>query len=69
LSVILSLKNLGAYAQINEAYNQSVPKRNSKPGLMDRKLDRKTEPNIWRYYRIYKQYKRHVGTLTKVAQA
>lgn len=34
--------------QINEAYNQLVPKRNTRPVLIERKqVDKKIAPTIW----------------------
>ncbi len=39
-----SLINRGAWAQINEAYDQSVPKRKTRPVLIERKqVDKKIE--------------------------
>ncbi len=35
--MLYSLKNRGAWAQINEAYDQSLPQRNTKPLLTERK--------------------------------
>ncbi len=35
-----SLENWGMYAQINEAYDQSVTKINTKPVLNERRVDK-----------------------------
>ncbi len=44
--MLYSLKNRGAWAQINEAYDQSFPQRNTKPLLTERKQVDKKSPRV-----------------------
>ncbi len=44
--MLYSLNNWGAWAQINEAYHQSVPKINTKPLLIERKQVDKKSPRV-----------------------
>ncbi len=46
--IVNNFGNVEIKAQNNEAYNQSVRKRNTTPVLIERKrADKKIEPNIW----------------------